>query len=172
MEWNRVLRCCGLLVLALTAAFQAHAAETNGPENPEATCVVPSQRPTIQEAVDDPTCTTIQIQAGAFEEIVTIDRSLTMAGAGTDLTTITGQVVITGTGVVVLITDLTIDTTGPQSAGCFSDAMSVLDGAEGLAIRVSAINSLGDGYCRFGPIFADGFETGNTGQWSNTVGTP
>ncbi len=172
MESHLVPRLCVLLIMALTTAFQIGTAEANEPENPEVTCVVPSQRPTIQEAVNDPTCTTIQIQAGTFEEIVTIDRSLTMAGAGTDLTTITGQVVVTGAGVVALITDLTVDTTGPQSAGCFSDAMSVLDGAEGLAVRVSAINALGDGHCLFGLLFADGFETGNTGQWSSTVGTP
>ena len=166
MKWRRVMCWCVLVFPVLAAAVVAQADETNGPESPEATCGVPSQRPTIQAAVNDPTCTTIQVQAGTFEEIVTIDRSLTMVGAGTDVTTITGQVVVTGAGVVVLISDLGVDTTGPESAGCFSDAMSVLDGAEGLAVRVRAINSLGTGECLFGLIFADGFETGNTGQWS------
>jgi hypothetical protein len=47
-----------------------------------ATCSVPtSGYPTIQSAVDDPTCTTINVAPGVYLENVTISRSLTLNGA-------------------------------------------------------------------------------------------
>jgi hypothetical protein len=47
-----------------------------------ATCAVPSLAyPTIQSAVDDPTCTTINVAPGLYTENVSINRSLTLNGA-------------------------------------------------------------------------------------------
>jgi hypothetical protein len=47
-----------------------------------ATCSVPSASyPTIQSAVDDPTCTTINVAPGIYPENVSITRSLTLNGA-------------------------------------------------------------------------------------------
>lgn len=49
-----------------------------------ATCSVPSPTyPTIQSAVDDPACTTIDVAPGVYSENVTISRSLTLNGAQT-----------------------------------------------------------------------------------------
>ncbi len=172
MEWRRVLCWCVLVFPVLAAAVEARADETNGPESPQATCGVPSQRPTIQAAVNDPTCTTIQVQAGVFPEVVRIKRNLTLMGAGTNLTTITGQVEVAGTGVVVLISDLAVDTSVPGSAGCFGDAMRVGKGAEALVVRVRGLNAKGPGPCLLTLLFADGFEIGNTSRWSGTVGGP
>jgi hypothetical protein len=47
-----------------------------------ATCAVPSLAyPTIQSAIDDPVCTTINVAPGIYNENVTINRSLTLNGA-------------------------------------------------------------------------------------------
>src|SRR5687768_10415930 len=47
-----------------------------------ATCSVPTgSYPTIQSAVTDPSCTTIDVAAGAYVETVTIGRSITLNGA-------------------------------------------------------------------------------------------
>ncbi|MDX2438176.1 MAG: hypothetical protein QNL88_14135 [Acidobacteriota bacterium] len=133
------------------------------------TCNVPGNRSSIQIAVNDASCSTIAIGPGTFAEIVSINRSLTMVGSGIGLTTITGQVMVNGFGVDVLISDLSVDTTGPGSAGCFDDAMRVVAGANARAINVRAINATGSGPCLI-PLFADGFETGNTIRWSSSVG--
>ncbi len=53
-----------------------------------ATCSVPSAGyPTIQAAVDDPTCSIINVAPGAYVENVTITRSLTLNGAQAGLST-------------------------------------------------------------------------------------
>ncbi len=63
--------------LLIAAAFTFHAATTWA-----ATCSVPSLTyPTIQSAVDDPVCTTINVAPGVYPENVTINRSLTLNGA-------------------------------------------------------------------------------------------
>ncbi len=57
-----------------------------------ATCSVPSGLyPTIQAAIADPDCDTINIAAGIFEEQLRISRSLTLAGEGRSATIINGQ---------------------------------------------------------------------------------
>lgn len=47
-----------------------------------ATCNVPSGYATIQAAIDDPSCDTIIIAAGDYDENLVITRSLTIQGAG------------------------------------------------------------------------------------------
>jgi hypothetical protein len=46
-----------------------------------AVCSVPSPYPTIQDAVNDGSCTTINVASGMYAENVTINRSLTLNGA-------------------------------------------------------------------------------------------
>ncbi|HKP92440.1 MAG TPA: hypothetical protein VJS88_00980, partial [Chthoniobacterales bacterium] len=63
-----------LLIGAILAAQSAAALA--------AVCSVPSAGyPTIQAAVDDPTCTTITVAPGIYSENVSIPRSLTLNGA-------------------------------------------------------------------------------------------
>jgi hypothetical protein len=65
------------IALLIAAALTFHAGPTWA-----ATCAVPSLTyPTIQSAVDDPTCTTINVAPGLYNENVTINRSLTLNGA-------------------------------------------------------------------------------------------
>jgi hypothetical protein len=46
-----------------------------------ATCSVPADHPTIQSAVDDTACSTINVAPGVYNENVTINRSVTLNGA-------------------------------------------------------------------------------------------
>jgi hypothetical protein len=65
---------CPLVIAAILAASALTASA--------ATCAVPSAGyPTIQAAVDDPTCNTINVAPGAYVENVSIARSVTLNGA-------------------------------------------------------------------------------------------
>lgn len=57
-----------------------------------APCNVPSvSYSKIQNAIDDPDCDPIIVAAGTYNENITIDRALTLQGAGIDLSIINGQ---------------------------------------------------------------------------------
>lgn len=57
-----------------------------------ALCTVPSANyATIQAAVDDANCTTVQVAAGIYTEAVTIKRALTLRGAGNEQTILDGE---------------------------------------------------------------------------------
>ncbi len=74
-----------------------------------APCHVPSSTyPTIQAAVNDPTCAAINVAAGTYPEHITIGRDVTLRGDGQDSTIIDGG----GSGTVVTITGGTVTITG------------------------------------------------------------
>jgi hypothetical protein len=135
------------VVLAATAA-------------PAAVCQVPSaSHPTIQSAVDDPTCTELVLAAQTFTESPVIPRNLTVRGASSTATVVAGQLEVTG-GPVAL-EDLKVDTSGPVQRGRFNDALWVHSGG-----RVTGTNLL---VVHSPLLFGDGFESGNTSAWSNTL---
>jgi hypothetical protein len=71
----KILHCKTALLIA--GALTLHASTTWA-----ATCSVPSLTyPTVQSAVDDPICTTINVGPGVYPENITINRSLTLNGA-------------------------------------------------------------------------------------------
>jgi hypothetical protein len=131
------------------------------------TCTVPGTHASIQAAVADPTCTTIDLAGGSFRESLTISRDLGLRGAPSFATTIEGQLVIRGAGTDVQLTDLVVDTSLPGLAGCFAEAVEVQGGAVVDALRLDVRNSI-DGICNI-LIFFDGFESGDTSAWSSTV---
>lgn len=92
----------GLLAGSLTISTPASAVA----------CSVPSTaHPTIQSAIADASCDPITAAPGTYPENLDIDRDVTIAGAGADVTTIDG----TGTGrVISLISDTvrTVSITG------------------------------------------------------------
>ena len=74
------------------------------PATAAATCQVPSASyPTIQSAVNDANCTELELGGQTFNEDVSIDRSLTITGAGS------GSTIIDGTGSIPAV-DLTANT--------------------------------------------------------------
>jgi cysteine-rich repeat protein len=66
-------------------------------------CNVPSDRPTIQAAVNDGTCDPINVAADVYNENIVINRSLALYGAGSASTFING----TGTGTNISVVKIT-----------------------------------------------------------------
>lgn len=133
---------------------------------PAAPCPVPTgSHPTIQDAVDDLACTDIVLGAQVYPESASVDRSLAITGAGPASTTIAGRLAINGGGVVVSVTEVTVDASHPSVAGCFGQAIDVGGGARMTGTNVVGINGGGDACL----IFGDGFEDGTTGAWFITV---
>jgi hypothetical protein len=134
-----------------------------------AVCPVPSAgHPTIDAAVRDPVCTTAQLAAGTFAESVEIARDLALAGAGSAASVVAGPVRVTGSSSDVTISALRVDTTGAGVAGCWPRALEATSGAElaaGPDVEVLH-TATGGGPCR---LFKDGFESGGTLAWSDTV---
>lgn len=131
-------------------------------------CNVPGSHATIQEAVDDPGCSTVELAAQVYPESVTVTRSLTLQGALGGGSTIEGRLIVDGADTDVTATDLAVDTSTANLAGCFSRALEVRGSAalagQGLQIR----NSLA-GFCPAGLIFSDGFESGDISAWTGSV---
>lgn len=77
-------------------------------------CIVPSvPYTTIQSAIDDNSCDTIQVGTGSFAEHLVITRSLTLQGNGMANTLIDGTnsgrpMLVEGSGIVVLINNLRV----------------------------------------------------------------
>jgi len=102
-------------------------------------CTVPGSHGTIQAAIDAGAgvCNTITIGSGTFNENLTIDRSLTLQGAGKSSTTIDGGgtsrvVTIDGSGITVRISDLRItngDATAAATASRNGGGILVTGGA-------------------------------------------
>ncbi len=146
MKYKPLNVCRGVLLLLLPLLFSASAA---------AQCLVPSAAyPSIQSAVDDGACSGITVAAGVFGESLLIQRDLSLRGAGSDATLLEGNVEITA-GL--------LDLTGLHIAG-MTDALKVHSGAEVSAFDVEVL----DGQAAT-LLFADGFETGATDQWSGAT---
>jgi hypothetical protein len=67
----KITSILSISLIALALPFGAHAA----------TCSVPAGYPTIQSAVDDPTCDIVNVAAGVYAENVVISRAVTVNGA-------------------------------------------------------------------------------------------
>lgn len=107
-----------LLVLAGLCAShgrlprQAHAA---------ATCAVPGATyATIQSAVDDPACDIVAVAPGSYYERLTVQRPVTIRGAGPEATVVNGIAggsVFTLTTTAVTLSDLSITNGSAQEGG-------------------------------------------------------
>jgi hypothetical protein len=126
-------------------------------------CSVPSvAHPSIQAAVDDAACTEVVLAAQVFSESVAVSRSLVLRGDSSATTKIAGQVTVTGDATEVTLQDLQVD-----GGGCFPVALDVSGGAQVTSQQDVVVTNAAGEEC---PIFLDGFESGNTSAWSNTVG--
>src|SRR5258708_531479 len=101
-------------LVLLTGALVGVSGGTAGAAVGGPLCNVPTDYPTIQGAVSDPGCTTVNVAAGTYNEQVTITHSLTLNGAnqGVDARGSRGaeSVITNACGPVVLQADnVTID---------------------------------------------------------------
>ncbi len=116
------------------------------------TCQVPSDRPTIQAAVDDATCTDIVLQNQIYAESVSIDRSLLLFGPAGGNAVIRGAVSVEGNSVLAMLADFSIEN------GCSAPGLAAMQSAEiqaeGVAVQSSAQFGCNDGQV----LFSNGFE--------------
>ena len=107
--WRLIPRLVLMTWLAALAASQAFLPSAQAGAGP---CRVPSNAyPTIQAAVNDATCATINVAAGTYPEHVTIARDVMIRGAGQDRTVVDGgrdSQVFTVAGGTVTIKSVTI----------------------------------------------------------------
>lgn len=151
------MRACPLVAFIVAVVVGAAPAALAAP------CPVPTgSHPTIQSAIDDGTCTEIELGSQTYTESIAIGRTLSVSGVSSSASVIAGRVHLTGTSTVVSLADLTADGSDPAVAGCFREAVDVDDGAQLVGSNIVVINGDGEGCLLFG----DGFEDGTTGAWS------
>lgn len=147
-KWTASLRVAPVLFLVLMCLPQSSVAQT---------CNVPLPYPTVHAAVSNPACAIVEVAPGSHPGNVTVNRTLTLQGAGPGITILTGALLASGAGTELTLSSLSIDTTGPL-AGCYKAALAVTDGAVVYpsAVTVSNADGIPTVPC---PIFADGFES-------------
>ncbi len=148
---NSRLARLSMVALAATAPA-AHAAEI---------CSVPGSHATIQSAVLDGSCTTVQLSAGTYTEAITVGRGLTLAGPAEDTTIIAGSLRIESEGGPVVLRNFDMKT------ACVGEAMAVLGASQ---VSATNVHLEKDPTLVCSEIFADGFDAGTTSAWSSVVG--
>jgi hypothetical protein len=118
---SRTLRQLFLLASLLMLIASLGSVAANSGDSLGAMCTVPSWvHSSIQQAIDDPACTAIELASLRYQENLVISRALSIQGAGVTETTIDGQfldhVVYVQTGAVVTLSNLAI-TQGQSSHG-------------------------------------------------------
>lgn len=162
----RILRSL-LSRVALLGALGATAA----PASPAtaATCHVPSHRPTIQDALDDPICTTVQVAIGVYDEILSVERSVILTGTG--VPKIQGNIGVRGSAVLT-VTGFQVETYNDTVDRALCSGLVAIENGQidpdqitvtALASFPTCLNARGD------LLFADGVETATTNRWSATV---
>ncbi|MEN1728353.1 MAG: hypothetical protein AAGJ52_07920, partial [Pseudomonadota bacterium] len=122
-------------------------------------CFVPSGFPDLQSAIDEPSCATIFIDQAAVIGDANVNRSLAIVGRPGAGSKIFGQVSVTGGGLMVVLTDLHVDTSIPELAGCYDRALFVGGGANVRADGVRVSNRAGSGSCVVADVlFEDRFQ--------------
>jgi len=127
-------------------------------------CDVPRPaHPTVQSAIDDAACTTINLGDQSYSESLLIRRSLSIVGPP-ELADIAGYVEVGGSGTVVEMTNLMVEN------GCVPYSFLVTDGGQVNTTRLEVVSTDGAPCPPVDSvIFADGFESGSTSRWSVAV---
>ena len=125
-------------------------------------CLVPGTYASLQQAVDDPSCTAIQLGAQTFNESVLVQRTVAITGDASGSSKIAGSFAAAGSGAVVTLSALEVANGCPQT-------LTAQNGAQIVTGTVVSTHSSALG-CSVGPaggrVFRDGFESGGTGSWS------
>ncbi len=139
-----------LILLAAAAALPASA-------DP---CSVPGSHATIQDAIDDPVCTSITLAAQTYPESIEIVRSLGIAGPAPGGAVIEGHVLVAGSSTQAELVDLEVRN------GCSGNALEARGGAKVDGTRLAVVRSSALPCPPLASaIFADGFESGDTSAW-------
>lgn len=132
-----------------------------------ALCPVPTNpHPTLDAAVRDVACTTIQLAAGTYSENVVVTRDVAIEGAGSGLSKLAGALEVSSAASDITLARLSIDGTSSGVAGCWPSLLRTTGGARMTVGDDVAVSNSGipNGPCR---LFADGFESAGTLAWSN-----
>ena len=129
---------------------------------PADTCTVPGTHTSVQSAVDDPVCSTIELADQAYPESVNIPRSVQIAGPVTGTAAIEGLLRVVGSDTEVELERLRIEN------GCRDQAILVREGAEVAGSELDVVHSQSLS-CPRSVIFSDGFESGDISAWSRSV---
>lgn len=154
----------GVVALAGISAGRAEAGHVPDGRQASGSCTVGASHGTIQAAVLDPACSSVELPAGTYAESVVVTRSLSLLGPSGATATISGGLVADGAGILVELTDLTLDSTSSGVAGCVPRALVSTGGARVTTngVRVAAAAT---GSC----IFVDSFESSTTARWSAAI---
>lgn len=126
------------------------------------TCTVPGTHPTIQEAIDNDTCTTISLPQSYYAESIEIDRDLNIEGNPSGVSLLGGRMSIVG--------DASVDTENFEILSSCTGALVTIEGTASFQSEDFAAAQGGVHGCpELGLLFADGFESGNTSAWSSTT---
>jgi len=146
-----------VLVLACLASVLAI---TGPPPAVAGSCTVPSASyPTLQSALDDPTCDPVLLGGATYIESPVIERSVTLEGQSSAASVIEGQITISA-GAVVL-NALTVTTDTADLRGRFQHALEAGTGARVSGVDLNVVHRA--------LLFGDGFENGTTTSWSVTT---
>ncbi len=147
------------LVFACVAVLAAAAPAAQAQPN----CTVPGTHATIQAAVDDIACTSITLANQTYNESVNIPRTLDLIGPGAGTAVIRGLLRAAGAGTLVDVLQSVRVENNCQYAGVRSTVGAQMTGQAFEAVRSTGFP------CPENPVFADGFETGNTNNWDTVI---
>ncbi|HEX4953137.1 MAG TPA: hypothetical protein VF017_07055 [Thermoanaerobaculia bacterium] len=167
MKWivvrSRTKRTCagGLLVVALAATWVG---SPIGASPPEVACNVPGSHATVQAAVDNPSCTEVVLGSRRYRESVLVNRTVVLSGPVSGAALLSGSLSATGAGTVVTVSHLAV------ASSCEGPAVQAMAGARIVGTGVVVLRP--DSLPCPGPLFADGFESGDLSAWTTVVPNP
>ena len=115
-------------------------------------CQVPGDRATLQAALDDMTCTEVELLNQTYPESLSIDRSIRVFGPLGGSAVVRGTVKVKGSGVLAMLADFAIED------GCPGTGLDAAGGAAVQAIGVPVQASSSFPCPMTGLIFSNGFE--------------
>ncbi|MGE0640394.1 MAG: hypothetical protein AB7G12_07455 [Thermoanaerobaculia bacterium] len=121
-------------------------------------CTVPGTHATVRAAVEDGSCSEIDLAVQSYPESVWIGRSLALVGPSGGGAVLAGLLEVRGAGVVVAASHLRVENSC-QPAATVATGGARLDGST-LEVVVAE-----GGACPLLILFEDGFETGNLTAW-------
>jgi hypothetical protein len=147
----------------IPAALAVACLLVGAPASAQPICTVPGTHATIQAAVDNVACTTIQLANQTYSESVNIPRTLDLVGPAAGTAVIQGLLRVVGAGTLVDVLDSVRVENSCAYAGVRAEVGGQMTGEAFEAVRGVAFP------CPLNAVFSDGFESGNTTNWDQVV---